>query len=275
MDPEFSLAHLMLLEHSPLEIIKIASRTGYQFVSLRLTPVAQGEAVFPLTGNREMLNAVKTCLRDHDIRVLDIELARLGPNEKPEDYIRILETGAELGARHVICQLPDADKFRAAGKFARLCELAKPHGLTIDLEFPSWTETSRLSDAVYYLSQADKPNAGILVDILHFARSTSTIRELKAIPKEWIHFVHLCDASREIPTSLDELIFTARNNRQFPGKGGINVLEIVEAMPRVPYSLEIPNEMLRKELGSEEYARQAIMTAREYLTAPYLMGAAC
>jgi ABC-type antimicrobial peptide transport system permease subunit len=100
------------------------------------------------------MRATKTHLAATGIEVLDIELARITSGDNPRDYLRFLEAGAELGARHVITQLPDADFNRKADRFAELCDLARPLGLTIDLEFPSWTETPNLTEATRVLRAA-------------------------------------------------------------------------------------------------------------------------
>jgi len=264
MTPEFSLAHLTLLESSPTEMINIAHGAGYDYVSLRLTPVSQNEQVFPMVSNRSFQKKIVSMLADTGVRLLDVELARLGATDQPEDYLAILEAAAILGAKHLICQVPDPDRLRAADKFAGLCELAKPFSLTIDLEFLPWTRTNELDDAASIVSQADSGNAGILVDILHFARSGSNLKQLRELPREWFNFVHLCDADAEVPDTDSGLIHTARHDRQFPGQGGINVEEIVSSLPHIPYSLEIPNTELHERLGGEEYARRALIAAREF-----------
>ena len=108
-------------------------------------------------------------------------------------------------------------------------------------------------------------NAGILIDALHFDRSGSSLEDLKKLPREWFHFFHLCDAEKELPKTKEGLIHTARSARMFPGEGGINLRAILDCIPIVPYSLEIPNESLIKELGPEEYARRAISAAKKYI----------
>ena len=259
---EFSLAHLTLLDSSPLEMVEIAQSTGYDFVSFRLTPVCKNEEVFPLATNAALRNKVKALLNDTGVRVLDIELARLGVKEEPEDYLKVMEAGADLGAKHLICQAPDHDHNRVVDRFSKLCELAKPFGLTVDLEFLPWSKMANLNDAAHILEQANADNAGILVDILHFARSASTLEQLSSLPKSWFHFMHLCDADKVIPKTTEGLIHTARSDRDFPGKGSINVKEIVNTLPQIPYSLEIPNDLLRQQLGNKEYARQALLAAK-------------
>jgi sugar phosphate isomerase/epimerase len=213
-----------------------------------------------------MMKATKALLADTGVRVHDIELARLDPKTEPEAYLSFLEAGCELGARAVIAQLHDHDRDRAMERFAGLCDLAKPLGLTVDLEFLTWTDNSDLMTAATVLETVNRQNAGLLVDTLHFARSNCSLDDLKKLPRHWFHFVHLCDAPSEAPTTTESLIHTARADRYFPGEGGLNLREILACMPIVPYSLEIPNDTLMKELGPEEFARRAIRAAEKYLT---------
>ncbi len=265
MGHQFSLAHLTVLQLTPPEMVRIAARTGYDFVSLRMTAITPSERTYPLMHDKKMMQETKALLADTGVKVLDIELARLGPENEPEDYQAFLEAGAELNARHVITQLPDPDRLRAEERLARLCDMAKPLGLTIDLEFPSWTETPNLDEATRILKNIDRDNAGLLIDTLHFDRSRSGLEDLKAVPREWFNFMHLCDAGKEIPDSIEGLIHTARSERFFPGEGGIDLRAILDCMPTVPYSLEIPNDLLMAKLGPEEYSRRAIRAAEHYL----------
>jgi sugar phosphate isomerase/epimerase len=166
----------------------------------------------------------------------------------------------------VITQLPDPDRARKIDRFAQLCALARPLGLTIDLEFPSWTETPDLREATRVLRGAEAPNAGMLIDLLHFARSGSSIADLRQLPAEWFHFAHVCDAPPGIPPTNEGLIHTARFERLFPGEGGIDVHGILAALPRgIPYALEIPRATLVAQVGGKEHARLAIAAARAHL----------
>ena len=172
--------------------------------------------------------STRPAFANSSVKVLDIELARLGKNDEPQDYLQFLETGAELGARHVLCQAPDSDRVRVGEKLSELCALAKPLGLTVDLEFPSWTETGKLADAVEIVDKVNQDNVGVLVDTLHFARSDSGLDELKRVPSERLHFIQLCDASKNVPATIEGLIHTARHDRELPGKGGIELIKILQ-----------------------------------------------
>lgn len=263
---DYSLAHLTALSLSPPELVDAAAAGGYRYVGLRMTRVTPQEPHYPLAYDPALMRATKTHLAATGVEVLDIELARITSGDSPRDYLRFLEAGAELGARHVIAQLPDSDFARKTDRFAELCELARPLGLTIDLEFPSWTETPDLSEATRVLRAADQPNAGLLVDLLHFARSRSSVEELRGLPREWFHYVHVCDAPGEIPDATAELIHTARFERLFPGEGGIDMLGILAALPSgLPFALEIPRAMLVAQVGGKEHARLAMAAARRHL----------
>ncbi|MET8306681.1 TIM barrel protein [Micromonospora sp. NPDC005173] len=263
---DYSLAHLTALSLSPPDLVDAAADAGYRYVGLRLTRVTAQEPHYPLATDPALMRTTKVRLAATGVEVLDIELARISPDDDPRAFLRFLEAGAELGARHVIAQLPDPDRARKIDRYAQLCELARPLGLTVDLEFPSWTETPDLREAVRVLRGADQPNAGMLIDLLHFARSGSSVADLRQLPVDWFHFVHVCDAPPGVPTTNEGLIHTARFERLFPGEGGIDVHGILDALPPgLPYALEIPRATLVAQVGAREHARLAITAARDHL----------
>ena len=269
---DYSLAHLTALSLSPPELVDAAAAAGYRYVGLRMTKVTAQEPHYPLAYDPALMRATKTHLAATGIEVLDIELARMTSGDSPRDYLRFLEAGVELGARHVITQLPDSDFSRKTDRFAELCQLALPLGLTIDLEFPSWTETPNLTEATRVLRAADQPNAGLLIDLLHFARSRSSVDDLRELPTEWFHYAHVCDAPGEIPATTAGLIHTARFERLFPGEGEIDMLGILAALPAgIPFALEIPRAMLVAQVGAKEHARLAIGAARRHLDAAHVL----
>jgi sugar phosphate isomerase/epimerase len=266
MRHEYSLAHLTVLRLSPVEVVEVAARAGYQFVGLRLDRVTRDEPFYPLVADRALRGETKRRLAATGVRVLDVELVRMDPATGPENYVPLLEAAAELGARHVITQLPDPDRTRATERFTAICDLATSLGLGIDLEFPSWTDTPDLTEAARVVGAVKRRNAGILVDVLHFDRSHSSQEELKALPREWFRFAHVCDAPAGHAGTPEDLIHTARSERRFPGDGGIDVLGILQCLPpAIPYALEVPGETLAAKVGFDAYARLALRRAQEYL----------
>ncbi len=148
-------------------------------------------------------------------------------------------------------------------RFGRLCDRAFEFGLTVDLEFPSWSEIGDLDAAAAVVGAADRSNGGILVDTLHFFRSESSIAQLAALPPQWFRFVQLCDAPAESAPTIEGVIHTARAARSLPGYGHLPLGELLRRLPAGPYSLEVPNDVLRGELGTTEYARLVLATARD------------
>ncbi len=266
----FSLAHLTANLCSPQQLVEIAAGAGYDYVSFRLTPVTKTEKIHPLIHNRNLMKETLERLGDSKLDVLDVELVRMDPESGPEKYGDFLDAAAELGARAVICQLPDPEQERATEQFARLCDLALPYNLGIALEFVSWTYTPDLGAARNIIEKANRPNGGLLIDTLHFDRSGSSLEDLEKIPGSWFQFVHLCDAAVSAAASRSASIFTARQNRLFPGDGELKLAEILSRVPIVPYSLEIPNSAMLKKYSLASYCRLALETTKTYLSSQQL-----
>lgn len=266
MRHDYSLAHLTVLSLTPPQVVEVAARSGYRYVGLRLTRVTPAEPLYDLAHDRALMKETKARLADTGIEVLDIELFRMDPSLDAESFIPVLEATTELGAKNIIAQLPDPDRVRATERFAKLCDLAKPLGIFVNLEFPHWTEIGNLEAAAQVVRAVKRYNAGILVDMLHFGRSDSRLDVLAELPREWFRFAHVCDAAKEVPPTMAGIIHTARDERQFPGEGGIDVRGILAAMPQdIPYALEIPRVALTNAVGPEEVARLAVTVARSHL----------
>jgi sugar phosphate isomerase/epimerase len=134
--------------------------------------------------------------------------------------------------------------------------------LTVDLEFIPWSTTADLEAAVDIVTRADMPNGAILVDTLHFDRSDSSLTRLEELPAHLFNFVQLCDARMASSNESEELIRVARGDREAPGWGAIALEPILEALPPLPYALEVPSDMKRRQLGDVEYARFVLERAR-------------
>ena len=103
---EFSLAHLTVLGLAPPEMIYVAARAGYDYVSLR--PICMGlpdEPNYALAEQPQLLARTKTALADTGVRLHDIELARIFEGVDVRSYLPALEVGAELGARAVLSSM--------------------------------------------------------------------------------------------------------------------------------------------------------------------------
>lgn len=257
-DFDFSLAHLTALDLTPPELIMAASFAEYQFVGLRLVAVTPGGAAWPLWTDKSMMAGTKARIADTGVRVLDIELVKLLPDTDVTEFLPCMEAAAEIGARHILTQADDPEFDRVVENYARLCKLAAPYGLTCDVEFIPWIETGNLADAGKLVSTAQCDNGGLVIDTLHFARAGCDLAELRTYPSKWYHYVQLCDAPAQAPSSLDGLIYAAREERLFPGYGELDLIGVLQELPRsVVLGIEIPAETLSFTDSPEKRARMA------------------
>ncbi len=261
---EFSLAYLTVLGTPPREMIEIAAKVGYEFVSLRLAPVTPDEPRFPFMTDSGLVEDVVKALEETGVSLLDVELIRTDPGTTMDDFRPLVEVSAEIGARHLITQIPEPDLGRAIETFQEICELAAPHGMTVDLEFIPWSPTADLDDAAEIVIKAAHPNGGVLVDTLHFSRSHSSPTRLADLPRAFFNFVQLCDARAPLSDSDKELIRVARSDRVPAGEGTIELGPIVHSLPTIPYALEVPNDVLRQELGALEYSRHILEATKRF-----------
>jgi sugar phosphate isomerase/epimerase len=243
----------------------IAGRAGYDFVSLR--PIFMGlpgEPNYALDQNKTMLKQTKTALADTGVKLLDIELARIYDGLDPKRYLPAMEVAAELGGSHVLSSIWTDDRGFAIEKFAEICNLAQQFGLTVDLEYVPIASVFDLAGALTVLRSANCKNAGIMIDTHHFHRAGDKVEDLDAVPRDWFHFAHLCDAPAEIPTEKEEMTRILREARLYVGEGGIDIASILNRVPEVPYSIELPNIARVKEFGYMEHAWRCLESAKKY-----------
>ena len=267
MSYQYSLAHLTVLGCATPEMVYLAARAGYDYVSPRLIYMGlPGEPNYALADNPEMLRQTKRALAETGLKVHDIELARIYDDMFPSKYLPAMEVAAELGAKAVLSSIWTPNRDYAIEKFGQLCDLARPFGLTVDLEYVPIASVSTLAGAAEVLRAANRPNAGLMVDTHHFHRARDQVEELAKLPREWFHFVHLCDASAEIPTDRNEMTRILREERLYPGEGGIDIAAILRQLPdQLVLSIELPHLARAKEFGYAEHAARCIETAKKYV----------
>lgn len=265
---EFSLAHLTVMGCPPPEMIYIAARAGYDYVSVRTIFMGlPGEPDYGLARNPDLLAKTKRALESTGVRLHDIELARVKEGVDPKAYVPEFDVAAKLGARAVLSSIWSNDRAFYLDKFAEICDLARPFGLTVDLESVPIAGVHDLAGAVDVLRSVKRDNAGLMIDTHHFHRARDNPADLAALPREWFHFAQVCDAPAKIPTDRDEMIHVMREARLYLGEGGIDVAGILRRIPRVPYSIELPHLEHVHETGYAEHAFRCLETARAYLAA--------
>lgn len=261
-----SIAQLTALPLTPPELVQLTADAGCRVCGLRLLPASPGGPAYPLMNHAALLAETLARMRALGVAVFDLEIIRIGEPFDPRAYGAFFEAGQRLGARAVLVAGDDADEARLTARYAHLCEAAAPFGLTCDLEFMPWTAVKDARAAARVVRAAGQPNAGVLVDALHFARSGTTLDDVAALPRAALHYAQVCDGRVPGPQSVEGLIHDARCERLLPGEGGIALGDLFARLPAdLPVSIEIPSDTRAPKMGYLAWARAAVAATRATL----------
>ena len=263
--PLYSLAHLTLINCTPAELVYIAARAGYDAISPRLIQMYIANEFKPAPLDKVQLQATKAALASTGLKVQEIEIANITEDCTPRDFEPALEVGAELGAKHLVTSAwtkPPNDRNFILDVYGATCDLAATYGLTVDLEFPSFSRLPTLSEALDIVRAVDKPNSGILIDTLYIHLSRIDLDEILPIPQEWLHTLQIADCLATTIDSHAAMIQLARDARLYAGEGCIDFAGIIERCPPMHYAIELPNQSRIAELGYEEHARRCLIHAK-------------
>lgn len=256
-----SLAWLTLGETGPLSLIRSAHEAGFGRVGLKVVP-NPGSTMPPIVGNRPLMNEIKSTLAETDISVVEMGGVWISPDFDPAAFDEALETGRELGAQFAIAAGSDPVQSRLVDHLAALTERAERVGLRIAIEFISFSTIPDLRSA-YRLSRCvGQAGCGILVDVLHLARSGGTCADISSVPRSSIFLAHLCDAPLPPPPDLRK---ESRQDRLLPGQGQLPLLAFLDALPAdVPLEIEAPVSAHRSLSKQEVAMRTAEATIQLY-----------
>lgn len=267
MSRTYSLAYLSSHRCTPPEAVRVAAANGYQYVGLRLWPNAPGAPQQQLLGLPEVLRATQAAIADTGVGIFDVEIIRIDADFEPHRWDALYAACAVLQAKAILVAGDDTDEARLTDNYARLCEVMQPYGLTADLEFMPWTAVPDARAALRIVQNAGMPaNAGILVDALHFGRSHSTLDDIRAIPRQLLHYAQICDAAAGTQFSTEEMIHTARCARLLPGDGTIDVQGLFDTLPAdLPVSVEVVNFEREQSASPEAWAATCLAASRPFV----------
>lgn len=260
---------LTALALPPPRFLQAAARAGADGGGVRLLPAAPGGIAWRLMDGAAMLRETLAVMAGTGMRVFDIEMVRIGPGFDIAGYAGFFDAAEALGALHVLVAGDDPDEARTAAAFAAVCEALGRRGMTADFEFMPWTEVRDVAAAARIVRAAGAANGGVLVDALHFARCGSRLDEIDALPRQWLHYMQICDGPAAGPQSSAGLIHAARCERLLPGEGGIDLAAILARLPAdIPVCVETPSDSRAPVLGWDEWMRRAVAASRAVLAAP-------
>ena len=124
--PTFSLAALTVLELAPPALVEVAAACGYDHVGIRLLPAVPGGLGYPLMNDETGLKETVSRLDATGVTVADLEVVAFRPETDIAAFSAFFETGARLGARHILVAAYDPDLDRFTDRFAGFCEASAP-----------------------------------------------------------------------------------------------------------------------------------------------------
>ena len=265
----YSLAYLTASSLTPAAMLRLAAELGYGHVGLRLLPNGPGGPFQAWLDDPVQQRETLAAQRDTGVGVFDLEIIRIGENFDPHTWDALYDAGAALKAKAILVAGDDADEARLTEHYARLCEVMKPFGMSADLEFMPWTAVKDAKSALRIVQNAGMPaNAGILVDALHFGRSTTTLDDIRAIPRELLHYAQICDAQAGLNFTTEQMVHTARCERLLPGDGTIDVKGLFDALPAdLPVSVEVVNFDREAHTSVRDWAAECLAKSRPFVEA--------
>jgi sugar phosphate isomerase/epimerase len=255
-----SMASGIMPEATPLQLVDAAAQARFDYGGMWIEPDQWTDAT---------TRAVAERLRETGVELLDVEVVWIKPGPANPDHLRIVDIGAELGARNVLCVSSEPDAIAAREKLHQIIEHGTRRGIRINLEFGLFTEVKTIHQARALLEKIDGPSAGLLIDSLHWHRSSGTLADIEAIPPRWLSYAQLCDAPLPgaNPADPQAILIEAIDGRMPLGEGGLPLGDILDRLPDgLPIAIEERSKALRDAYPDlNERARAVARTSRSYL----------
>ena len=246
MDRVISLAHLTLLRLSTVELVATAAGAGYQGVGLRLMapPSPDGQSANAVD-DAALMAETRRRLTDTGLQVLDVEAIWIDEAVNVAEHERFFEAAASLGARYAVSMIHDPDEAHGTASYAALCELARPYGVTVNLELAKYSAIKSIEQAARVVESCGADNAAVLIDTLHFARSGGSAADARHFSTRLAPYIQIADARREPPSDVSLYRDEALNWRLDPGTGELGLAALLRTLPAdTPLSVEAPDRTL-------------------------------
>lgn len=258
-----SLHHLSTLRATPTELVDAAAAAGFGHCGIRLVSPDTGDYLHGVVEDRRTRRDLVRRCAERGVAVLDVEAVWLRPGSDVSTLNPVLEAATELGARHLLTVGHDHERGRLVDNLGRLADLAALFGLSVSLEFITYTCVPDLATAWNVVQQAGRDNVTVLVDTLQFFRAGADFAGLAAIPPGRLPYAQICDGRAEPPRGEEALRQEARTDRLCPGEGDFELPRLIAALPpQIPLSVEAPALALAHLSPTEAAYRYAASLAR-------------
>jgi sugar phosphate isomerase/epimerase len=171
----------------------------------------------------------------------------------PDDMLRFAEeTGARSMTMNTPYGRPPAPLEEVADALGRFADRAAQLDLLLHLEQIPTSVVPDIPTAWDIVRAVDRPNAGLVLDTFHLARSGCTVEELAAIDPAKVFHVQLCDGP---VTPRDPDYYTeAVTYREFPGEGEMPIAELTRCLEDIGALGHVGPEVFLDELEAMEPA---------------------
>ena len=262
------LAHPTLNDLSPPDFVRIAKRTGYDAVNLRLTSLSRKATDSNIFSDEALFRAIERALEETGLPVFDIEVITIEADTQAADFRPLFEAGARLGARYAVAISMDADEARVTQTFGALSAEAGKFGVRMVLEFMMRGGIRTLEATHRIVTAAAPPRGGILVDALHFYRSGIKPSALQGIDPDLLPYMQINDVvgfeALYAGTPPESVVW----KKVLPGSGDLELRPLMNALPAgIPISIEVPGTPGASPEEAEQYALRAIRATRAALSA--------
>jgi sugar phosphate isomerase/epimerase len=260
-----TLSSLTLGDVSFAARVQAAASAGFSGIGLRAEDyVAAREAGLDDASMAGLLG-------DHGVSVTEVELL-VGWGEPAMDPLlqekeaTIAHVARTFAADHVNAALfaPRQSEQVTAG-FVRLC--SRLRDLTVALEFMPFGGLPDLAAAWDIVRRADQPNAGLIVDAWHWARSGAVAADLTDVPAGRIAVIQVADVGEE---PMSDLRQETLHHRLPPGRGSGDVAGLLRALHDHGVTAPVSVEVMSDELlaaGPDSTALQVMSGAAAVLAA--------
>jgi sugar phosphate isomerase/epimerase len=254
------LPHPTLNDLDPPEFVRIAKRSGYDAVNLRVFPFQPDAAAANIFADQALLRATVAALNETGMPVYDIEVIRIEEGMRVADFQALFEAGAELGARYAVAIGISADEKFVAERLTELALLAEPFGIKLVIEFMMRGGIRTLDAALRIVAATGRPDVGVLVDALHFYRSGATLEALAAVASDRLPYMQINDVKNfeqlRDARPAEDVVW----KKVLPGDGDLRLRELLRTLPAgIPISIETPGPAGMSIAEAEVYARHARM----------------
>jgi sugar phosphate isomerase/epimerase len=197
---------------------------------------------------------MRAMLDDNGLVITDVDACSDWAAPSPVDVplpsaprVEFFDVGDRLGATTVVATHTIGGGLatdREVAGFALLCDEAAVHGLRIALEYVPFTGVPDLPAALRILGAVDRPNAGLVVDLGHHARSGGGPDDLRVLRPEQVFTVQLADGP--LRQSAD-LLEDAMSHRQLPGSGEFPLVDCLRVLADIGVRAPTGPEVYRPE----------------------------